>query len=68
MSQRDKTPSAGEMLAEVLDLVTGFGILALPMIILALPALILLLPLAVLAIPLAILAAPFLLILSLRRR
>jgi hypothetical protein len=68
MSQRDKTPTAGEMSAEILDLVTGLGILVLPMIILAIPALVLLLPLALLAIPFALLAAPYLAIRSVRRR
>jgi hypothetical protein len=74
MRTRDETPTVGEMLSELLDLVTGFGVIVLPMIILAVPALILLLPLAVLAlplvvlaIPLAILAAPVLAIRSLRR-
>jgi hypothetical protein len=68
MSSPDDTPSIGEMLAEILDLLTGLGILLLPLIILAIPGLILLLPLLVLPIPLAILAAPYLLIRALRRR
>ncbi len=62
MSSRDETPTTGEMVAEILDLLTGLGILLLPLSILAIPGLVLLLPLAVLAIPFAILAAPFLLI------
>jgi hypothetical protein len=61
---------SGEMFAEILDLLTGLGILLLPLIILAVPGLIRLLPLAVLPIPFAILAAPCLLIgfARLRRR
>jgi hypothetical protein len=58
MRTREETPTAGEMLAELLDLVAGFGVIVLPMIILAVPALILLLPLAVLALPLLVLALP----------
>ena len=61
MSSRDELPTTGEMLGEILDLVTGLGVMLLPALILAVPGLILLLPLALLAIPLAILAAPFLL-------
>ena len=68
MSRQDETPTAGEMLLEILDLLTGLGILLLPLLLLAIPGLILLLPLAVLAIPFAILAAPILLFCSLRRR
>ena len=68
MSPRDDTPTAGEMLEEILDLLTGLGILLLPVLLLAIPGLILLLPLALLAIPFAILAAPILLIRALRRR
>ena len=68
MASHDETPTTGEMFAEVLDLITGLGILLLPLIILAIPCLILLLPLAVPAIPFAILAAPYLAIRSLRRR
>jgi hypothetical protein len=60
--------SAGEMLAEVLDLVTGLGVLLLPLSILAIPSLILLLPLAVPLIPLALLAPPYLLVRGARRR
>jgi hypothetical protein len=68
MSPRDETPTVGEMLSEVLDLLTGLGILLLPLIILAVPCLILLLPLVLLAIPPALLAIPFLLFRALRRR
>jgi hypothetical protein len=60
--------SAGEMLAEVLDLVTGLGVLLLPLSILAIPCLVLLLPLAVPLIPLALLAPPYLLIRAARGR
>jgi hypothetical protein len=67
MSSRDDLPTTGEMLSEILDLVTGLGVMLLPALILAIPGLILLVPLALLALPLAILAAPFLLILYLRR-
>ena len=67
MPSRDESPTPGEMLAEVLDLIGGLGILVLPLFPLALPALILLLPLALLALPLAILAAPFALIALVRR-
>lgn len=61
MPPRDDTPTAGEMLSEILDLITGLGILLLPLIIFAVPALILLLPLALLGLPLVLLAAPYLL-------
>ena len=68
MSPRDETMTVSEMLWEVLDLITGLGVLLLPLLILAIPCLILLLPLAVLAIPPALLAVPFLLFRALRRR
>jgi hypothetical protein len=69
MRSRDsENPTPGEMLAEVLDLAGGLGILILPLFPLALPALIFLLPLALLALPLAILAAPFALIVFVLRR
>ena len=68
MSRQDETPTAGEMLEEILDLLTGLGILLLPLLLLAIPGLILLLPLALLAIPFAIIAAPILLIRALWRR
>jgi membrane protein implicated in regulation of membrane protease activity len=67
MSQRDELPTTGDMLGEILDLVTGAGVMLLPALILAVPGLILLVPLALLAIPFAILAAPFLLIYYVRR-
>jgi Flp pilus assembly protein TadB len=65
-------PTAGEMLEETLDIVTGVGILVLPLIILAVPALVLLLPLLLLlalplAIALVILVPPYLVVRSLRR-
>jgi len=61
-------PTAGEMLEEVLDLVTGLGILLLPLTIMAIPCLILLLPLAVPLLPLALLAPPFAIARTLVRR
>jgi hypothetical protein len=75
MSSPGETPTTGEMFAEILDVLTGVGILVLPLVILAIPALILLLPVAVLLIlPLAVLlilfallAGPYLLIRSVRR-
>jgi Flp pilus assembly protein TadB len=65
-------PTAGEMLEEILDMVTGLGILVLPMIILAVPALVLLLPVVLLlALPLAFalvfVVPPYLVVRSLRR-
>ena len=68
MPPRDENPTVGEMLSELLDLLTGLGVMLLPVIILAVPCLILLLPLALLAIPPALLAAPYLLYRALRRR
>jgi hypothetical protein len=68
MSSHDETPTVGEMLSEVIDLLTGLGVMLLPVLILAVPCLILLLPLVVLAIPPALLALPFLLFRALRRR
>jgi hypothetical protein len=68
MSQRDETPTVGEMLSELMDLMTGLGVMLLPVIILAVPCLILLLPLALLAIPPALLVAPYLLYRAVRRR
>jgi hypothetical protein len=67
MTRRDDTPTAGEMLGEIFDLVTGLGVMLLPALLLAVPGLILLLPLALLALPLVILAAPFVLIHYVRR-
>jgi hypothetical protein len=68
MPPRDDSPTAGEMFAEILDLLGGLGIVMLPLFPLALPALVLLLPLALLAVPLALLAAPVLAIAALQRR
>ena len=68
MTRRDDTPTAGEMLGEIFDLVTGLGVMLLPALLLAIPGLILLLPLALLALPLVLLAAPFVLVHYLRRR
>jgi hypothetical protein len=68
MPPRDENPTVGEMLSELLDLLTGLGVMLLPVIILAVPCLILLLPLALLAIPPALLAVPYLLYRALRRR
>jgi hypothetical protein len=68
MSSHDENPTVGEMLSEVLDLLTGLGVMLLPALIFAIPGLILLLPLVVLAIPPALLALPFLLYRALRRR
>jgi hypothetical protein len=67
MTRRDDMPTAGEMLGEILDLVTGLGVMLLPALLLAIPGLILLLPLALLALPLVLLAAPLVLIHYLRR-
>jgi len=68
MPSRDESPTAAEMIGEVFDLLTGLGVLLLPIIILAVPCLILLLPLALLALPLALLAPPILLIRWVRGR
>jgi hypothetical protein len=67
MTRQDELPTTGDMLSEILDLITGLGVMLLPALILAVPGLILLLPLALLALPLVILAAPFLLIHYIRR-
>jgi hypothetical protein len=67
MSSRDETPTTSEMFEEAFDLLTGLGVMLLPVSILAVPGLILLLPLALLAIPLVILIAPLVLIHSVRR-
>jgi hypothetical protein len=56
------------MLDEALGLLTGLGVMLMPVLLLAVPCLVLLLPLAVPLIPLAILAAPFLLFRAVRRR
>ena len=68
MTRQDELPDTGDMVSEVLDLITGLGVMLLPALILAVPGLILLLPLALLALPLALLAAPFVLIHYLRPR
>jgi hypothetical protein len=69
---RDDKPTGGEMLEEVLELITGLGVLLLPLLLLAIPGMVLLLPLALPAIPLLLLAAiltpPYLLVRALRRR
>jgi hypothetical protein len=67
MTSRDDSPTIPEMLGEVFDLLTGLGVLLLPLIIFAIPCLILLLPLALPAIPLALLAAPYLAFRAVRR-
>jgi hypothetical protein len=68
MSPRDDSPTPGEMLNEILDLLGGLGIVVLPLFPFALPALILLLPLALLALPLALIAVPILAIRAVLRR
>ena len=67
MTRQDELPTTGEMVNEILDLLTGAGVMLLPALLLAVPGLILLVPLALLALPLAILAVPFLLVHYLRR-
>ena len=67
MTRQDELPTTGDMLSEILDLVTGLGVMLLPALILAVPGLILLVPLLLLALPLAILALPFVLVHYLRR-
>jgi hypothetical protein len=67
MTRQDELPTTGDMLSEILDLITGLGVMLLPALILAVPGLILLVPLLLLALPLAILAAPFVLVHYLRR-
>jgi hypothetical protein len=69
---RDDKPTGGEMFEEVLELITGLGVMLLPVMLLAIPCLVLLLPLALLGIPFLLLAAiltpPFLLVRALRHR
>jgi hypothetical protein len=69
---RDDTPTGGEMFEEVLELITGLGVMLLPMLLLAIPSMVLLVPLALPAIPLVLLAAiltpPYLLVRRLPRR
>ncbi len=60
-------PTFGEMLAEVIDLSTGFGVALLPALLFAIPGIVLVVvPLAVmllaLAVPLAVLAGPLFLV------
>jgi hypothetical protein len=65
-------PTTGEMFEEVIGIVTGLGVMLLPLLVLAVPALVLLLPLVLLALPLviggALLVPPYLLVRSVRRR
>jgi uncharacterized membrane protein HdeD (DUF308 family) len=65
-------PTGGEMLEEVVGIVTGLGVMLLPLLVLSVPALVLLLPLVVLGLPLviggALLVPPYLLVRSVRRR
>ena len=65
-------PTAGEMVEEVVNIVTGLGIALLPTLVFALPGLVLLLPLVLLALPFviaaAVLAPPYLLVRSVRGR
>jgi len=69
---RNQTPTGGEILEELLGLITGLGVMLMPVMLLAIPGIVLLLPLALLALPLAIVAAvlapPYLLGRALRRR
>jgi hypothetical protein len=67
MNDKNESPTLGEMLGETMDLVTGLGVMLMPVLILAIPCLILLLPLAVPLVPLALLAAPVMLVSRLRR-
>ena len=65
-------PTAGEMVEEVVNIVTGLGIALLPLFVFAVPGLVLLLPLLVLVLPLAVpaalLAAAYALVRSIRGR
>ena len=69
---RDDRPTGGEMLEEILGLITGLGVMLMPALLLAIPSMVLLLPLAVPAIPLLLLAAlltpPYRLVHRLRHR
>ena len=65
--------TVGDMLEEVMDLTTGFGVAFLPALLLAMPCIVLIaVPLVVLALPFALLGAlvagPYLLIRRLRQR
>jgi hypothetical protein len=68
MADRSDGPTFGEMAEEIMNLVTGLGVMLLPALLLAIPALILLLPLALPLIPLALLALPVLLARAVWRR
>jgi hypothetical protein len=65
-------PTAGEMVEEVVNIVTGLGIALLPGLVFAVPGFVLLLPLLLLALPFALaaalLAASYLLVRSIRGR
>ena len=67
-----KGPTAGEMVEEVVNIVTGLGIALLPLLVCAVPGFVLLLPLLLLALPFAItvalLAGTYLLVRSIRWR
>jgi hypothetical protein len=69
---RDDKPTGGEMFEEVLELITGLGVMLLPVLLLAIPCMVLLLPLVLLGIPFLLLAAlltpPFLVVRALRHR
>jgi hypothetical protein len=52
-----ESPTAGEMVEEVVNIVIGLGIALLPALVFAVPGLVLLLPLLLLALPFAIAAA-----------
>jgi hypothetical protein len=64
-------PTVGEIVEEVIGLVTGLGIMLLPAMILAIPGIVLLLPLALLALPFAaagaVIAPVYLLVTRIRR-
>jgi len=65
-------PTVGEMVEEVVNIVTGLGIALLPLLVFAVPGAVLLVPVLLLALPLAIaaaaLAAAYLLVRSIRGR
>jgi hypothetical protein len=50
-------PTVGEIIEEVTGIVTGLGVMLLPVMIFAIPGLVLLLPLVLLALPLVLVAA-----------
>jgi hypothetical protein len=70
MTQRPEPqgPTTDDALDEILGLVTGLGVLFLPLFLLAVPCLVLLLPLALPAIPLALAAAPVVVFRAVRGR